>query len=179
MRSFHFIVCYALVAFEHSHVDKIWAPNPSTTLGWVSLLTSCLFTRLMQGGSPLYPSNLNTAPIAAGKSRSIHKGPLTNYIDPCNGSATAELGWIYDRIEEVYWAADKQLEDDSNWNISISTGLKAGDYMLRIEIITWFWVELMRALYIGAEPGVVYRTLHESQQHKDYAIPGPPLWSHL
>ena len=47
----------------------------------------------------------------------------------------AELGWIDDRMDEGYWAADKLLGDDSSWNISIPRGLKAGEYVLRTEII--------------------------------------------
>jgi hypothetical protein len=34
-----------------------------------------------------------------------------------------------------------------------------------------------RKLYTGAEPGVAYRTLHESREHGDYVVPGPGLWS--
>ncbi|KAL5119703.1 hypothetical protein ACEQ8H_002309 [Pleosporales sp. CAS-2024a] len=34
-----------------------------------------------------------------------------------------------------------------------------------------------RKLYTGAEPGIAYRTLHNSSEHADYVIPGPALWS--
>jgi cellulase len=34
-----------------------------------------------------------------------------------------------------------------------------------------------RKFYTGAEPGLAYRTLHESSEHAGYLIPGPPLWS--
>jgi cellulase len=72
---------------------------------------------------------------------------VIDYIASCNGSCrtvdptalkfvkTAELGWIDDSIEEGYWATDKLLKDDSSWNISIPAGLKAGEYVLRTEII--------------------------------------------
>jgi cellulase len=34
-----------------------------------------------------------------------------------------------------------------------------------------------RKLYTGAEPGLAYRTLHDSREHADYIIPGPAVWS--
>lgn len=72
---------------------------------------------------------------------------MIDYIAPCNGPCSdvdatalkfvkiAELGWIDDRMDEGYWAADKLLEDDSSWNITIPKALKAGEYVLRTEII--------------------------------------------
>jgi cellulase len=76
-----------------------------------------------------------------------HKGPVVDYIAPCNGSCSAvdatklkfvkiaHRGWIDDSIEEGYWAADKLLEDDSSWNVTVPKGLRAGEYVLRTEII--------------------------------------------
>jgi cellulase len=76
-----------------------------------------------------------------------HKGPVIDYIAPCNGSCRtvdptalkfvkiAELGWINDSIKEGLWATDKLLEDDSSWNITIPRNLKAGEYVLRTELI--------------------------------------------
>jgi cellulase len=72
---------------------------------------------------------------------------VLSYIAPCNGSCSAvnptklkfvkiaEKGWIDDSIEEGYWAADELLADDSSWDISIPVDLKAGEYVLRTEII--------------------------------------------
>jgi hypothetical protein len=72
---------------------------------------------------------------------------VLSYIAPCNGSCSAvnptklkfvkiaEKGWIDDSIEEGYWAADELLADDSSWDISIPMDLKAGEYVLRTEII--------------------------------------------
>lgn len=34
-----------------------------------------------------------------------------------------------------------------------------------------------RTLYTGEEPGLAYDTLHETNEHGDYVIPGPPVWS--
>jgi cellulase len=76
-----------------------------------------------------------------------HKGPVLSYLAPCNGPCSAvdatslkfvkiaEKGWIDDSIEEGYWAADQLLEDDSSWNITVPMELKAGEYVLRTEII--------------------------------------------
>jgi cellulase len=33
-----------------------------------------------------------------------------------------------------------------------------------------------RTFYTGAEPGLAYRSLHQTREHADYVIPGPPLW---
>lgn len=126
-----------------------------------------------RGGQPLYPISTNThaiicnnnsspanisAPIAAGETLRVkwwnpgpwpsnHKGPVIDYIAPCNGSCStvdpralkfvkfAERGWIDDSREEGYWATDMLLDDDSSWNITIPEGLRAGEYVLRTEII--------------------------------------------
>ncbi|KAH7390873.1 glycoside hydrolase [Phaeosphaeria sp. MPI-PUGE-AT-0046c] len=204
-----------------------------------------------QGGRPLYPINANTydiicnnnslpanvsAPIAAGDSVRVrwwepgpwpsnHKGPVIDYIAPCNGSCTdvdatklkfvkiAQLGWIDDSWEEGYWASDKLLSDDNRWNITVPKGLEAGEYVLRTEIIALHQAHLAegdgtyspigaelypqcinlkvtgngtkaltggidaRTFYTGAEPGLAYKTLHETREHADYVIPGPRLWS--
>jgi cellulase len=172
----------ASTVLAHSHVDEIWAPNPSihypgynpnfydtvaypnNTPGW--------FTT-GQGGRPLYPIDLDTysiicnnnsspasisAPVAVGETVRVrwwepgpwpvnHKGPIIDYIAACDGSCAdvdakklrfvkiAEMGWIDDSIEEGFWAADKLREDDSSWNITVPKDLKAGEYVLRTEII--------------------------------------------
>ncbi|KAH8723226.1 glycoside hydrolase [Phaeosphaeriaceae sp. PMI808] len=148
-----------------------WNPNyyesalyPNNTPGWYTT---------GQGGRPLYPIHANTysiicnnasspantsAPITAGETVRVrwwnpgpwpsnHKGPVIDYIAPCNGSCRtvdaralkfvkiAELGWINNSRDEGYWAADKLLDDDSSWNITIPRDLKAGEYVLRTEII--------------------------------------------
>lgn len=166
----------------HSHVDEIWAPNPSThypgynpnyydtvpypnnTPGWYTT---------GQGGRPLYPIDLNTysiicnnnsspanisASVPAGETVRVnwwgpgpwpnnHKGPILDYIAPCNGSCRdvdarelkfvkiAEMGWIDDSIPEGLWAADILRMDNSSWNIKIPNGLMASEYVLRTEIV--------------------------------------------
>jgi cellulase len=152
--------------------------GPYTHLVYLHLPNAPQYTT-GQGGRPLYPSNLNTydiicnnasspanfsAPIAAGETVRVkwwqpgpwpsnHKGPVIDYIAPCNGSCSdvdatalkfvkiAELGWIDDRQEEGFWAADKLLEDDSSWNITIPKALKAGEYVLRTEIIVSYGIK--------------------------------------
>ena len=54
----------------------------------------------------------------------------------------SELGWIDNSQAEGYWAADKLLDDDSSWNIKVPEGLKAGEYVLRTEIIVSDLVEI-------------------------------------
>jgi cellulase len=182
MRTLPLVLSLTTSILAHSHVDDIWAPNPTVhytgwnpnefdtvaypndTPGWYTT---------GQGGRPLYPISLNTydiicnnasspanisAPIAAGETVRVrwwepgpwptnHKGPVIDYIAPCNGSCSsvhatklqfvkiAQTGWINDSIEEGFWAADKLLRDNSSWNIVIPKTLKAGEYILRTEII--------------------------------------------
>jgi cellulase len=103
-----------------------------------------------------------SAPIAAGSTLRVkwaqvrgeggewppsHKGPIIDYIASCNGACStvdfttlkfvkfAQTGWINDSVAEGFWAADALRADDSSWNIKIPSGLKAGEYVLRHEII--------------------------------------------
>lgn len=77
-----------------------------------------------------------------------HHGPVLSYLAPCNGPCStvnpehlkfvkiAEKGWINDSTwQEGYWASDELRDDDNSWNIVIPAGLKAGEYVLRHEII--------------------------------------------
>ena len=146
--------------------------NPHRLIYAVSTLTKPQYTTA-RGGQPLYPISTNTyaiicnnnsspanisAPIAAGETLRVkwwnpgpwpsnHKGPVIDYIAPCNGTCStvdprmlkfvkfAERGWIDDSREDGYWATDALLDDDSSWNITVPEGLEAGEYVLRTEII--------------------------------------------
>ncbi|KAH7080017.1 glycoside hydrolase [Paraphoma chrysanthemicola] len=260
MRTALLILSLTTSILGHSHVDEIWAPNPSFHYnGWNPNYydvtpypgdTPGWYTE-NQGGNPLYPSDANghniicakksspaniSAPIAAGEIARVkwwqpgewppsHKGPVIDYIAACNGPCSsvnpttlkfvkiAELGWIDNSRDEGFWAADALRDDDSSWNIKIPDGLKAGEYVLRHEIIALHLAHLAvgdgtyspigaefypqcvnlqvtgdgtktitggvdaRTLYTGAEPGLAYQILHETNEHGDYVIPGPAIWS--
>ena len=72
-----------------------------------------------------------------------HHGPVIDYIAPYNDDPTqlkfvkiAQRGWINDSTyDEGFWASDELIADDNSWNIKIPTGLKAGQYVVRTEII--------------------------------------------
>jgi cellulase len=143
----------------------------------------------------------------------------------------AELGWIDASRDSGFWAADKLRDDDSSCtsdstlfpfircgflvcllticegNINIPSGLKAGEYVLRTEIIALHVADLpepfgaefypqcvslsvtgdgdkvvsggvvAESLYKPTDPGVNYTTLHDGDEHADYIIPGPAVWS--
>ncbi|KAF2011187.1 lytic polysaccharide monooxygenase [Aaosphaeria arxii CBS 175.79] len=108
-----------------------------------------------KGGSP---ANIS-APIPAGGVVRVkwwqpgewpvsHHGPVLSYLAPCNGPCSnvnptslrfvkiGHKGWINpSTYDEGYWASDELRDDDNSWNIKIPTGLKAGEYILRHEII--------------------------------------------
>ncbi|OAL54106.1 glycoside hydrolase [Pyrenochaeta sp. DS3sAY3a] len=259
MRNSALILSLAASVLAHSHVDEIWAPNPSVHYqGWnpndydtvpYPNDTPGWYTE-NQGGNPLYPVAANqyniicaknsspaniSAPIAPGETVRVrwwnpgqwppsHKGPVIDYIAPCNGPCSsvdpttlrfvkiAELGWIDNSRTEGYWAADALIDDNSSWNIKVPDGLKAGEYVLRTEIIALHVAHLAnpgpystygaefypncinlqvtgdgtkeitggvdaRTLYDGTEPGIDYKTLHETNEHGGYVIPGPAIWS--
>jgi lytic cellulose monooxygenase (C1-hydroxylating) len=80
-----------------------------------------------------------------------HHGPVITYIAPCNGPCAhidpltlkfvkiAQLGWLNNQSSpgqsEGYWATDQLIDANGTWPIKIPTGLKAGEYVVRHELI--------------------------------------------
>ncbi|KAF2126654.1 lytic polysaccharide monooxygenase [Dothidotthia symphoricarpi CBS 119687] len=71
-----------------------------------------------------------------------HKGPLINYIAPCNGDCTtltaASLRWS--KISQAgltsgTWASDAMMKNSFTASTVIPKNLKAGNYVIRHEII--------------------------------------------
>ncbi|KAF2204464.1 glycoside hydrolase [Delitschia confertaspora ATCC 74209] len=95
-----------------------------------------------------------------------HHGPVLNYLAACNGPCSkvnpADLkfvkishkGWINaTTYSEGYWASDALRDDNNSWNIKIPSGLKAGEYVVRHEIIALHLADLGTGAYStgGAE----------------------------
>ncbi|OTA99278.1 glycoside hydrolase family 61 protein, partial [Hypoxylon sp. CI-4A] len=99
-----------------------------------------------------------SAPVAAGGKVGItwnqwpdsHKGPVIDYLADCGGDCSAvdktTLKWF--KIDESgqlelgsgsgttgRWADDVLLENSLTWDVQIPSSLKAGNYVLRHEII--------------------------------------------
>ncbi|KAF2842008.1 lytic polysaccharide monooxygenase [Patellaria atrata CBS 101060] len=145
-----------------------------------------------------------------------HKGPVIDYIAACNGPCSTvdkttlkwvkiqERGWVNATGPEGTWAADELAADNFSWNIKIPPQLKAGEYVLRHEIIALhlafpgglgaeFYPQclnlkvtgtgtksitggvLATTFYKGTEPGLAL-DIHNSL-HPDYQIPGPAIWN--
>ncbi|PVH95596.1 lytic polysaccharide monooxygenase [Periconia macrospinosa] len=80
-----------------------------------------------------------------------HHGPIINYIAACNGPCStvdmttlkfvkiSQKGWIDatspGNDNEGNWATDELIANDGQWTIRIPSGLKAGEYVLRHELI--------------------------------------------
>ncbi|KAF2004870.1 lytic polysaccharide monooxygenase [Amniculicola lignicola CBS 123094] len=208
-------------------------PYPSNTPGWFTtnsggnplypVNTTAIICGV--GGSP---ANIS-APVAAGgivRARwwqpgewpVSHHGPVLDYLAPCNGPCSKvnpeslkfvkidQRGWLNTSTwQEGTWAADELRADDQSWNIKIPAGLKAGEYILRHEIIALHvafeggagaehypqCINLKvtgsgtktitggvdaRTFYRGDEPGLDI-DIHTTNDHSGYVIPGPPVWS--
>jgi Auxiliary Activity family 9 (formerly GH61) len=78
---------------------------------------------------------------------SSHKGPVIDYLAPCNGACSTvdktsleffkidEQGLISDTTAPGTWASDNLISNNNSWAITIPTGIASGPYILRHEII--------------------------------------------
>ncbi|KAF2727493.1 glycoside hydrolase [Polyplosphaeria fusca] len=124
------------------------------------LVPANLTTRHITCAKNNSPANLS-APITAGSSLTVkwymagqpfprsHHGPVIDYIAACNGPCSkvnpldlkfvkiAQLGWLStDGPESAgYWATDKLIDANGTWAIKVPAGLKAGEYVVRNELI--------------------------------------------
>lgn len=93
-----------------------------------------------------------TADVTAGSDVKItwnrwpddHKGPITLYMASCGGSCSSfdpSKGNVWFKIEQAtlgsdgIWPTDKLIANGLTWNANIPSGLKAGEYLLRMEIL--------------------------------------------
>ncbi|KAI2466354.1 lytic polysaccharide monooxygenase [Annulohypoxylon bovei var. microspora] len=168
-----------------------------------------------------------SAPVAAGGNVLIqwnqwpdsHKGPVIDYLADCSGNCSSvdktALKWF--KIAEKgqlelgagsgttgRWADDLIIEDDLTWNVTIPSSLKAGNYVLRHELIalheggtegkTQMYPQCINlevsgtgtqspdgvvgtALYTSTDPGILHNIYNDEKLSSvsDYEIPGPAL----
>jgi hypothetical protein len=163
-------------------------------------------------------------PIAAGSTINLHwtpwpeshHGPIFDYLANCNGDCTTvdktKLKWF--KIAERgqislgagvgapgVWAADELIAADGYWPVKIPASIKAGNYILRHEILALHsaydvggaqfypicanikitgrgWASppgvVGTALYNATHPGVHYG-IYNDELSPVYQMPGPPL----
>lgn len=142
-----------------------------------------------------------------------HHGPILDYLAACNGDCTKvdKTKLSFAKIQETglispaYWATSKLLDDDQVAKVTIPKNIKAGNYVLRHEIIalhsannvneaqnypSCFNLEITgdgtdvpsgyagTDLYAADDAGIHYNIYNGGDQ-KDYPIPGPELWEGL
>ncbi|KAH6845597.1 glycoside hydrolase [Chaetomium sp. MPI-CAGE-AT-0009] len=172
-------------------------------------------------------SNKYPTPIAAGSTFRLHwtawadshKGPVLTYLAACNGDCATvdkrQLQWfkIAERGQVSYgagggvagvWAADQLRLAGGDWDVTIPSTLKAGNYVLRHEIIALHGAYNLgeaqlypqctniqitgggnatpsgvvgTSLYRTDDPGLRY-DIYSDQNRPVYRIPGPPLFTH-
>lgn len=166
-----------------------------------------------------------TAPVAAGSTIEVtwnqwpdsHHGPIIDYLADCSGDCLTvdktSLEWF--KIAELgqlelgtgggtpgYWATDRLMDDGLTWAITIPEGIKAGNYVLRHEIIalhgggaeggTQMYPQCMNLeitgdgtkspegvvgtdMYTPTDPGILYN-IYNDEMNPTYVIPGPTLY---
>ncbi|KAI5861915.1 lytic polysaccharide monooxygenase [Durotheca rogersii] len=204
--------------------DSITWGNGATDNGFVlssALQDPDIICHLDATNAPL------TAPVAAGSDVTItwnqwpdsHKGPVIDYLADCGGDcATVDkttLKWF--KISELgqlelgrgsgqtgRWADDLIIENGLTWSVTIPASIKAGNYVLRHELIalheggsqgkaqlypqcinlqiTGSGTQVPEGvvgtqLYTATDPGILHNIYNDENlpSPDDYIIPGPPL----
>lgn len=96
-----------------------------------------------------------SAPVAAGDTVELqwtpwpdsHHGPVLTYLANCNGKCETvdkttlefvkidEVGLISDADVPGTWASDQLIANNNSWVVTIPKSIKAGNYVMRHEII--------------------------------------------
>lgn len=137
-----------------------------------------------------------------------HKGPVLDYLANCNGDCTNvdKTTLKFFKIDEggydgTQWATDQLIQQGKSWDITVPSDLKAGNYVLRHEIIALHstmngpqpypqCVNLKvtgggslepagvpgTELYQGDEPGLNFN-IWDTKAVSSYEIPGPKLFA--
>ncbi|BCS23097.1 uncharacterized protein APUU_31322A [Aspergillus puulaauensis] len=137
-----------------------------------------------------------------------HRGPVLDYLANCNGECTNvdKTTLKFFKIDEGgygdnQWATNKLIQQEASWDITIPQDLKAGNYVLRHEIIALHsttngpqpypqCVNLKVTsggtsepagvpgieLYKGDEPGL-NMNIWDEKAVPNYQIPGPKLFA--
>jgi cold shock CspA family protein len=136
-----------------------YQPNPPTVIGWKAAQQDNGFIEPNNFGTSDIICHKSAVPggghatVAAGDKISIvwdpvwpesHIGPVIDYLAACNGDCESvskeSLRWFkidgagYDKAKGQ-WAADALRANGNSWLVQIPSDLKAGNYVLRHEII--------------------------------------------
>ena len=141
-----------------------------------------------------------------------HKGPVIDYLAPCSGECTSTTAAAlkFTKIDQAgvitpspvpgKWASDQLAANNNTWSVKIPSSLKAGNYVLRHEIIALHGAGSLNgaqnypqcvnlkvsgsgttsltggvagsALYKNTDPGILFN-LYVS--FTSYTVPGPAL----
>lgn len=135
--------------------------NPPKVIGWTATNTDNGFVAPDAFGTPDIICHRGATPggghatVKAGSRISLHwnpvwpeshRGPVINYLAACNGNCETVdktslrffkidgVGYI-NGTSPAYWAADALVDNGNSWLVEIPADLKAGNYVLRHEII--------------------------------------------
>ncbi|RMZ68497.1 Glycoside hydrolase family 61 [Pyrenophora seminiperda CCB06] len=207
-----------------------WVPEQNT-IAWPAWNTDSgpVFSSQLQSPDVICSTNATNAkiygaPINAGSTIGLHwtnwaeshHGPIITYLAACNGDCTTvnkhQLQWF--KIAERgqislgagegkagIWAADELRAANGAWSVTIPSSLKAGNYVLRNEIIALHSAHIVggaqlypqcanirimgrgtavpagvvgTALYAADEPGILHNIWND-ETGPSYQIPGPKL----
>ncbi|KAL2163010.1 hypothetical protein VTH06DRAFT_6846 [Thermothelomyces fergusii] len=197
--------------------------NPPRVIGWAAAQQDNGFVEPNNFGSPDVICHKSATPggghatVAAGDKISLvwtpewpesHIGPVIDYLAACNGDCETvdktSLRWFkidgagYDK-STGRWAADALRANGNSWLVQIPSDLKAGNYVLRHEIIALHGANNANgaqsypqcinlrvtgggnnlpsgvpgtSLYRANDPGILFNPYVPSP---DYPVPGPSL----
>ncbi|KAL1836236.1 hypothetical protein VTJ49DRAFT_5398 [Mycothermus thermophilus] len=135
-----------------------YSPNPPVVMGWSALNQDNGFVEPSNFGTPDIICHKSARPggahvtVAAGDKITFfwndwpesHVGPVIDYLAACNGNCETVNpsslrffkidGAGYDQAART-WAADVLRANGNSWTVQIPSDLKAGNYVLRHEII--------------------------------------------
>jgi cellulase len=145
-----------------------------------------------------------------------HHGPVMDYLAPCNGecASASKESLMFFKIAQKgqislgtgggspgYWATDEMMNNNLSWTIRIPSSLKAGNYVLRHELLALhgagsqggaqFYPQCINiqvtgggsdvpsgvpatSLYTATDPGVLYN-IYNDETNPTYPIPGPSV----
>ena len=173
-------------------------------------------------------AKIYATPVAAGSTINLHwttwpdshHGPIFTYLAACNSDCTKankqQLNWF--KIAQLgqisygagggasgVWAADQLRSAGGAWSVTIPSSIKAGNYVLRNEILALhsaydvgaaqFYPQCANiqitggggatpsgvvgtSLYKETDPGVHYN-IYNDESKPVYQMPGPPLCKYL
>ncbi|KAK0667017.1 family 61 putative glycoside hydrolase [Cercophora samala] len=152
---------------NYDPTTHFYQPNPPTVIGWSALQQDNGFVEPNNFGTSDIICHKSGAPgggsatVNAGDKISIvwtpewpesHVGPVIDYLANCNGPCESvdktslrwfKIGGAGYNANTRTWAADDLRANGNSWLVQIPSDLKAGNYVLRHEII---------ALHGGASP---------------------------